>query len=361
MTRLTFSALIPSQSTTSKVAFFVSTAAEIARIAKIDRLSRTVDGAPSGFQRPQIAAHIREIGDYLQRKDAILANPIVLGFVGGASISKARSGEHLLTVDVSKGAPGWIVDGQQRFSALMEINKPNFQIPVTAFICETEEELRRQFILINNTKPLSKGLIYELLPGVSGLPHRYECRSEAARLVELLNYKNGSSLRGLIYGQTNPHGIIKDTIVQRLLMYSLSDGALRLYRGDTKVLHTKGVEFISEYFHAVKHVFHDAWAGHSPKTSRLVHGVGITAMGFVMEHIHSAIGATKREHFIAPLTALRPMTAWTEGEWVLGTERRRWNGLQNVSPDWKILSFYLVRELQKALEGPPAADARVRS
>jgi hypothetical protein len=55
------------------------------------------------------------------------------------------------------------------------------------------------------------------------------------------------------------------------------------------------------------------------------------------------------------------MTAWTEGEWVLGTERRRWNGLQNVSPDWKILSFYLVRELQKALEGPPAADARVRS
>lgn len=360
MNRLRFPALIPNQSVTAKVAFFVSTAAEIARIAKIDRLARTVDGAPSGFQRPQIAAHIREIGDYLQRKDAILANPIVLGFVGGASITRSKTGMCELTIDIGNGAPGWIVDGQQRFSALIEINRPDFQIPVTAFICETEEELRRQFILINNTKPLSKGLIYELLPGVTGLPYRYECRTEAARLVELLNYKNGSSLRGLISGQTNPHGIIKDTILQRLLMYSLSDGALRLFREDTKLLHSKGVEFISEYFHAVKHVFHDAWGGHTPKTSRLVHGVGITAMGFVMEHIHSAIGATKREHFIGPLTALRPMTAWTEGDWVLGTERRRWNGLQNVSPDWKILSFYLVREVQQALEGSLAADACVR-
>lgn len=359
MTSLTFPALVPKQAKSSKVAFFVTTADQIARIARIDRLSRTAEGVPSGFQRPQIAGHIREIGDYLQREDAILANPIVLGFVKGAVIKRAGTG-HELAVDIDKGAPGLVVDGQQRFSALMEIRRPAFEVPVSVFICESEEELRRQFILINNTKPLSKGLIYELLPNVSGLPHRYESRSEAATLVEALNYRRGSSLRGLIHGQTNPHGVIRDTVVQKILMNSLSDGALRLYRDDTRLLNTRGVELVSEFFHAVKHVFDDAWTDHTPKSSRLIHGVGLTAMGFVMEYIHASTGATRREQFIAPLTALRPATAWTEGEWELGAERRRWNSLQYVSADWKLLSFYLVRQVQQALEGPLSANNRVR-
>jgi DGQHR domain-containing protein len=360
MTHLTFTALVPAQARNAKVAFFVSTAAEIAKIAKIDRLSRAEDGKPSGFQRPQIAGHIREIGDYLMREDAILSNPIVVGFVGGASIRKHKTGLHELTVDIRDGAPGWIVDGQQRFSALMEINRPNFQIPVSAFICHTEEELRRQFILINNTKPLPKGLIYELLPSVDGLPYRYQSRAQAAALVEILNYRRGSSLRGMIQGQTNPHGVIRDTLIQKVLMNSMSDGALRLYMDEPSLLRTKGIDLVSEFFHAVKHVFKDAWEGHTPKTSRLVHGVGVISMGFVMEYLHAAIGATTREHFIKPLTALRPATAWTEGEWVLGPERRRWNSLQNVSGDWKMLAFHLVRNVQRTAEGPRSAKPNVR-
>src|SRR3546814_6990380 len=110
-----------------------------------------------------------------------------------SDVCSSDLGTRELTVDISKGAPGWIVDGQQRFSALMEIGRRDFQVPVSAFICNTEEELRRQFILINNTKPLPKGLIYELLPKVGGLPFRYESRAEAARLLETLHYKKGSS------------------------------------------------------------------------------------------------------------------------------------------------------------------------
>src|SRR5436190_19439770 len=102
-TRLKFPALVPHQARNAKVAFFVSTVGEIARIAKIDRLARTVDGRPSGFQRPQIAGHIREIGDYLARSDAILANPIVLGFVGGAWIKVSKGGVHELTIDLANG------------------------------------------------------------------------------------------------------------------------------------------------------------------------------------------------------------------------------------------------------------------
>lgn len=92
-------------------------------------------------------------------------------------------------------------------------------------LCENEEELRKQFILINNTRPLPKPLIYELLPTVKGLPNRLSSRSDAAALVERLNYDEASSLRGQIKQHTNPTGVLQDTVVQ-VIMASLSDGAL---------------------------------------------------------------------------------------------------------------------------------------
>src|SRR3546814_18858977 len=103
------------------------------------------------------------------------------------------------------------------------------------------------------TKPLPKGLIYELLPKVGGLPFRYESRAEEARLIETLNYKKGPSLRGMINGQTNPRGIIKDTILQRLLKNSLSDGALRQSHGNSKDIPTQAFAFITEYSHPSPH------------------------------------------------------------------------------------------------------------
>ncbi|CRQ89900.1 MULTISPECIES: DGQHR domain-containing protein DpdB [Stenotrophomonas] len=362
--KLTFNAIAPQQSPDSQVAFFVATAQQIDQIASINRLARDENGLPTGFQRPQIAKHIREIGDYLARPDAILANPIVLGFVAGtgANIKTAKDGSKQLIVDISKGVPGQIVDGQQRFSALREIGRADFQVPVSAFICSSHEELTQQFILINNTKPLNKGMIYELLPiaNRSGMPFRLDSRRDASSLVATLNFGRSSSLKGMIRGQTTPHGVIQDTVMQKLIMNSMSDGALRMYRNDQKLMQTKGADLISEYFHAVSHVFHDAWKDHTPTTSRLIHSVGITAMGFVMEYLHSAIGATKREDFIQPLTALRSVTAWTEGEWVFGPETRRWNGLQKVSADWKLLSFYLVQKVRESLEAPNGVPAHVR-
>ena len=184
--------------------------------------------------------------------------------------------------------------------------------------------------------------------------------AQAAGLVEVLNYRRGSALKGLIYGQTNPQGVIRDTLMQRMLMHSLSDGALRLFRDDEKLLHSKGVDLISEFFHAVRHVYRDAWDHHTPKTSRLLHGVGITSMGFVMEYLHAATGATKRDQFLGPLTLLRPHTAWTEGQWDFGSERRRWNSLQNVSADWKLLTFHLTRAIQQIVLADRVATEHVR-
>ena len=60
--------------------------------------------------------------------------------------------------------PGWIVDGQQRTLALAKARRQDFPVPVTAFVADTVDVQRDQFLRINNTKPLPRGLVTELLP-----------------------------------------------------------------------------------------------------------------------------------------------------------------------------------------------------
>lgn len=349
---LRFDALAPTQSPKLTVFTFVARAAEIARIARIERAGRDDDGALQGFQRPQIANHIREIRDYLEKPNAILPNAIVVAFMGRARLEPANRSKtrvRQLIIDTSRGPPGWIVDGQQRFTALSELRGREFEVLVSGFLCETEEELQKQFILVNNTRPLPKALVYELLPKVGDLPRRMSSRSQAALVTEALNYQRGSSLKGLIKQQTNPKGIIRDTVLQRVVMNSLSDGALRLYSSDDVLLLESGVRMMSEFYHAVQHVFAEDWIGRTPKTSRLVHGTGIIALGYVLDFLNSVTGATTREEFANGLRLLKGKTAWCEGEWEFGAERRRWNGLQNVPADIRQLSLYLVQVLKRRL------------
>jgi len=347
-----FDVIVPRQSAAVPVFTFAARASDVRRIARIERAGRDAGGVLRGFQRPQIAAHIREIRDYLEKPSAILPNPIVVAFTNAAALTPlggGGSGVQRLTIDLSEGAPGLIVDGQQRFTALNEIGDRDFELLVSGFICDGPEELQRQFILINNTRPLPKALVYELLPQVSDLPLRMSNRSQAALLTETLNYRSDSSLRGLIKQQTNPKGVIRDTVLQRLIMGSLTDGALRLHAGDDRTLMENGTLLISEYFHAVQSVFEHDWKGRTPKDSRLLHGAGIIAMGYVMEALHVMTGATDREEFADGLRLLRGSTAWTEGEWTFGGERRRWNGLQNVPADVRQLSLHLVQVLKRGL------------
>ncbi|ESY01393.1 DGQHR domain-containing protein DpdB [Mesorhizobium sp. LNJC405B00] len=349
---LRFDALAPVQSQKLTVFTFVAKAAEVARIARIERAGRDDVGTLQGFQRPQIAGHIREIRDYLEKPNSILPNAIVVAFMGRARLEPAASPESRLcqlVIDTSNGPPGWIVDGQQRFTALSELRSRDFEVLVSGFLCETEEELQKQFILVNNTRPLPKALVYELLPKVGDLPHRMSNRSQAALATEALNYRKGSSLRGLIKQQTNPKGVIRDTVLQRVIMNSLSDGALRLYAGEDKLLLDHGVTMMSEFYHAVQHVFAEDWAGKTPKTSRLIHGTGIVALGYVMDFLNSVTGAATRDEFASGLRLLSGKTAWSEGEWEFGAERRRWNGLQNVPSDVRQLSFHLVQVIKRRL------------
>lgn len=240
-----------------------------------------------------------------------------------------------------------MVDGQQRLSALLQLDDKDFEVFVSALICADEAELRRQFVLINNTRPLPKSLIYELLPGVSdGLPARLSNRALAAELTARLNYHPDSSLKGRIHQHTNPAGIISDTAIQRVVMNSLTDGMMRefLRRDGRGMGEQRCFELISNFYRAVAMVFPDAWFDeHTPKTSRLVHGAGVVALGYVMEVLALLDGAREPEEFAKGLGCLAGRTAWTSGEWNFGGgDRRYWKAIQNVNRDIVTLAQHLI-------------------
>lgn len=348
MTVAVFSPTIsPRQAGGPTVVCFAASARRIMEIARIERIGRDGDGRLNGFQRPQIASHIREIGDYLATPDAMLPNSIVIAF----SSEHASLVDGELRVSTDGGAPGWVVDGQQRLCAASGIDNVDFELPVAAFLCEDMLELNRQFILINNTRPLSKPLIYELLPGVTGLPHRLSDRAGAALLIEALNYDPASSLRGMIHQQTNPDGIIRDTIMQKLLMNSMRDGALRTLDGER--LLDEGRRMVSDFFAAVASVFASDWIGHTPKSSRLLHGAGLVTMGFAMDEITGRYGTVDRPGFERWLRHLEGHTHWSSGEWDFGSERRKWSSIQNTNADYRLLSHHIVRLLRRAGRAAP--------
>lgn len=328
-------------------------ASEVLTFASISRAGRDAKGALDGFQRPQIAAHIREIRDYLRTETAVLPNCIVVGFVDRIEVRERSDGWLDVVIDASDGPPGYVIDGQQRLAALAGLPEKDFKLFVCVLVCKDYEELRRQFVLLNSTRPLSKALVYELLPGTASVAKRYSSRSFAAALTERLNFTAGSALQGKIHQHTNPKGIIRDTAIQAVIVRSVSDGSMREYPESKRL--AKGYELLNAFFGAVREVFRDEWDNHTPKSSRLVHGAGIQALGYVMELLVGRDGAQKKEDFVRGLSVLQGQTAWTCGSWRFSeTEAIPWNKLENNSRQIHALAQHMVsivrRESQKEFE-----------
>ncbi len=174
-------------------------------------------------------------------------------------------------------------------------------------------------------------------------------RSLASKLTNNLNYEETSSLYLDIKQHTNVQGRIRDTAIQRLIMNSLSDGACR-----ELINEENGEELcfnlISEFFKAIQRTFPEAWdIKLRPHTSRLIHGAGIVAMGYVMEYLFNRDNARTFQEFRSGIAPLEERTAWTErdGSWNFGDEIRNWNSIQNTHRDIQLLASYLLRCVKK--------------
>ncbi|WP_137148200.1 DGQHR domain-containing protein DpdB [Mycolicibacterium sp. CR10] len=330
----------------------------------VSRVKRTDEGELDGYQRPEVMNHIRAIRRYIESPAAMLPNAVVLAFDSRVRFVPARRrspvdysimGELVIPVDESlpeSEKPALLVDGQQRAAAIRDADVVEFPVAAVAFIASGAEEQRSQFILVNNTKPLPKGLIHELLPDATGhLPPKYARRKLPAQVMTRLNIDSDSPFRGAIATPTSPDGYIKDNSVLRMIENSLYDGALYQYRDaedgsgniEQMVLHLK------IFWSLVESTWPIEWKL-MPRKSRLTHGVGIQSLGYIMDsltegHIADAlpeVGLDKQ------LSALCEVTAWCDGTWDLGPgDQRRWNGLQNTPNDIKLLTNALLRALLK--------------
>jgi DGQHR domain-containing protein len=344
---------------------------QLPSFAAVFRIRRDGDAQVEGYQRPEVLSHIASIRRYLESEAPMIPNALVVAFdkrvqfeplPGAPATSYARPGTLIIPASgelPDDDKPGWIVDGQQRSAAIRDARIKSFPVVVTAFITDSDEDQRSQFILVNSAKPLPKGLIYELLPATSGaLPSALQARRFPAILLRRLNSEIRSPLYRKIRTPTTPEGIVKDNSILKMLENSLSDGALYSFRdpatgtGDEEEM----MIVLIGFFTAVRDVFADAW-DKPPRQSRLMHGVGIVSLGFIMDAIFDRYSRKRlptAEDFAYDLGQLREACRWTSGFWDFGPgAQRKWNELQNTTRDIQLLTNYLLCEYKARVWSKP--------
>lgn len=344
---------------------FTLAAEEIDLVADVARIGRDEAGKLIGYQRPEKQKHVKQIQEYLDSEDPLFPNGLILALPPevrwkssrGPSTSDGLAVSGTLEIPIAADAdgprPAWIVDGQQRSLALARTKNRRLPVPVAGFVAPTLELQREQFLRVNTVQPLPTGLVTELLPEIARVPSaRMATRQLPSALVDMLNQDSESPFQGIIRRASTASDdkkstFVTDTSLIEAIRESIESpsGVLFPYRNiATGTTDTEGIRrALIAYWGAVHDVFQDAWA--KPATeSRLMHGVGIRAMGRLMDrvmtHVHDD-DPNARSAAAAELTLIASHCSWTEGSWeVLGLA---WNDLQNTPRHISALSNFLVR------------------
>lgn len=338
-------------------------AGDLSRVADVERIHRDKQGDVAGYQRGVISAHVRNITEYLDGNDVLFPNSIILALSSKARFVPLRAmgdGHEraqlgILEIPVPPEGtkkPGWIVDGQQRATAIARSSRKTLPIPVNAFIAGNERVQREQFLRVNSTRALPRGLVDELLPSVGGvLPAQVRPRRAASRLCDQLNRDRRSPFLSMIrrpsLGKALPNAVVSDGPVIRMIENSISSMSGALFPhwnvATGEVHDDRMMRVLRLYWTEVREVFPDAW-GRPPTESRLMHGAGIVAMGHLMDRMFKEIDANgPRAHsqIRSALKRVAPVCRWTRGTWPrLGLE---WNQVQNVAVHVNALTNVVVK------------------
>ena len=344
---------------------FALAAEEVALVADVARIARNDAGKLIGYQRAEVRNHVKQILDYLNSGDVLFPNGLILALPDTVHFKSSRgpattdglatAGTLVITypADPEAPRPAWIVDGQQRSRALSQTSNTRIPIPVAGFVAPTVEVQRDQFLRVNTVAPLPSNLVTELLPEVISAPSpRLAKRRMPSALVDVLNREPESPFFGMIKrassdGDDLRKAVVVDTGLVEAIRESLDSpsGVLFPYWNmATGSTDTESIlRILITYWSAVRDVFPDAW-GKPARRSKLMGGVGIRAMGRLMDRVMAQIDAndpqapelTRRE-----VARIKDACCWTSGTWPeIGLP---WNELQNVSRHISSLSNYLAR------------------
>lgn len=326
---------------------------EIQKFASISRIARNGQGDLEGYQRPEILPHVDDIRRYLEQTDSVLPNALIIAFERRLAFrpladcdGETEMGYVEIPID-EKRKPGLVVDGQQRLAALRQMSGRRLAVPVTAIESHGVEDEREQFVLINNTRPLPKSLVYELLPSLGdSVPPKFKRRQSAYEVLEELANTKDSPFYHRIRTTTSshlPHANIKDVSVLRMIENSVENGILARYPQTPK----PRARVLIQFWTAVKELFPDAWHL-PPKESRLTHGAGIISMGFLMDAIAFRLKQSDQNlatHlFRAELEPISGNLAWIDGVWKLAPGMTLpWKEIQNTNRHIDLLTNHLIR------------------
>lgn len=340
-------------------AFFLH-GSDLCRVADITRIGRD-GGELKGFQRREIRNHVRSIIEFLDSGPILFPNAIILALSPEIDFKLARGSRPEGMTDVADAGTltipvrpegqrvAWIVDGQQRSLALSRTKNSRLPVPVVAFVSDSLETHREQFILVNKARPLPTRLINELLPEVSvRLPRDLAVRQLPSELCSILNKDRSSPFYGLIRRESDlpeSGAVITDTAVIEAIRSNLKAplGALAQYRQGSEGNDTEAMyRALLVYWSAVRDAFPAAWGKH-PTESRLMHSAGIRAMGALMDPImlRADSAADPDAEVRESLRRLAPHCRWTQGAW--DQLQWRWNEVQSTGQSIAKLTDYLVR------------------
>ncbi len=334
---------------------------DILRVADISRISRDEQGQLKGMQRKLIKKHIDAIVEYLNEQKIIFPNSIILALDPVVEFKQSRgplpegvdnisdAGIIELPVKEEGYRNAWIVDGQQRSTALSLSPNKDINVPVVGFHSPNVETQRQQFILVNKAKPLPRSLINELLPEIdSPMPSDITINKIPAKLVDALARTEGSPLFGLIKRPSNPDAskaVITDTALQKVIKKSINDyGVLSLYKGTGKSPSdvSSMYNIMIAFWGAIKETFPNDW-GLPATESRLMHSAGIAALGILMDRMVPRYPKDKnlQSNIANALSQFSDKCAWTNGQWdELNLE---WNEIQNLPKHIRLLADHLIQ------------------
>ena len=344
---------------------FALAAEEVGLVADVARIARNDAGKLIGYQRAEVRNHVKQILDYLNSGDVLFPNGLILALPDTVHFKSSRgpattdglatAGTLVITypADPEAPRPAWIVDGQQRSRALSQTANTRIPIPVAGFVAPTVEVQRDQFLRVNTVAPLPSNLVTELLPEVISAPSpRLAKRRMPSALVDVLNREPESPFFGMIKrassdGDDLRKAVVVDTGLVEAIRESLDSPSGVLFPYWNMATGSTDTESILRvlitYWSAVRDVFPEAW-GKPARRSKLMGGVGIRAMGRLMDRVMAQIDANDPQ---APELARREVARikdacrWTSGTWPeLGLP---WNELQNVSRHISALSNFLAR------------------
>lgn len=332
---------------------------EVLDIASVDNVRRDENGILLGYQRVQIKKHIKEITEYMNKSDAILPNAIVVCFDSIVKFEEISDGMGYLIIPDDK-IHGFIVDGQQRSTALFdaeELKNKTFEVAVNAFIADEPEIQREQFMLVNNSKPLPKTLLNELMPNTSNtLPKALEEKKLPNMLIQELNRNEHSVFFNRIRTHTCSEGYITENSLLLPIKASLDGhGCLFEYTSFATGKETNidaMLQIIDNYFTAIGELWSEDF-NLKPRLTRLTHGGGIKALFDLLDAIHARID---KELLLYTIEDFKNILISLTLDWRdMKVQDGRGNEisimeLQNNSKDKAILSNYLLRRFFDSLK-----------